>query len=64
MVIVLIVYKDALRVMSGEYEFGRWMFLPATNKTWLWVGSIGTIGGASVYISRKIGWKLKAKRSQ
>ena len=44
---------DGKQVLVGEYEFSRWMFLPASNKTWLLVIMLGCIGGAGVYILRK-----------
>ncbi len=46
-------YTDAIKVLSGEYEFGRWMFLESSNKTWTWVISVSAIGGASAYLLKK-----------
>ena len=46
-------YTEGMRVLSGEYEFGRWMFLESSNKTWTWVISVGAIGGAGTYLLKK-----------
>ena len=51
--IALMMYTDGIKVLSGEYEFGRWMFLESSNKTWTWVISVGAIGGASAYLLKK-----------
>ncbi len=50
-------YQDGMKVLSGEYEFGRWMFLDSSNKTWTWVISVGVIGGATGYILKKAALK-------
>ncbi len=46
-------YQEGMRVLVGEYEFGRWMFLESSNKTWTWVICVGTIGGASAFLLKK-----------
>lgn len=47
-------YTEGMKVLTGEYEFGRWMFLESSNKSWTWIISLGVIGGAGTYILRKI----------
>ena len=51
--LILTTYGEGIRIFSGEYEFGRWMFLPDSNKTWLLVLSLAAIGGATVFIGKK-----------
>ncbi len=46
-------YRDVIEVMSGKHEFGRWMFLESSNKTWTWVISVSAIGGATAYLLKK-----------
>ena len=49
----LMTYTEGMRVLSGEYEFGRWMFLESSNKTWTWIISVAIIGGASAFLLKK-----------
>ncbi len=46
-------YTEGIKVLSGEYEFGRWMFLESSNKTWTWIISVGVIGGATMFLLKK-----------
>lgn len=47
-------YQEAWSIMRGDYEFSKWMWLPASNKHWLLLLSLIAIGGSVSYISIKL----------
>lgn len=47
-------YHNLMRLMVGEYEFSRWMLFTISNKSFLWFGCIGLIGGCAGYTVSKL----------
>ena len=52
--IALMMYHNLMRLMVGEYEFSRWMLFTISNKSFLWFGCIGLIGGCAGYTVSKL----------
>ena len=50
----MIAYPESVVIMRGDYEYYQWMYIPASNKHWLWFMSLVVIGGCIPYIVVKM----------